>query len=86
MRRGRYPLLAFVATLGYSRASYVQFTVGEDSRTLCTCLREALVFFGGVPEHILFDNPKTVVIERDFYDEGQRSLTRDRNASRVAIR
>jgi len=77
VRRGRHPLLAFVATLGYSRASYVQFTVGEDTQTLCTCLREALVFFGGVPEHVLFDNPKTVVIERDFYGEGQHRYNRD---------
>jgi transposase len=77
VRRGRRPLLAFVATLGYSRASYVQLTVGEDTQTLCTCLREALVFFGGVPEHILFDNPKTVVIERDFYGEGQHRYNRE---------
>jgi transposase len=77
VRRGRRPLLAFVATLGYSRASYVQFTVGEDAQTLCTCLRDALVFFGGVPEHILFDNPRTVVIERDFYGEGQHRYNRE---------
>src|SRR6202034_3041244 len=61
----------------YSRASYVQFTVGEDTQTLCTCLREALVFFGGAPEHVLFDNPKTVVIERDFYGEGQHRYNRE---------
>ena len=53
VRRGRYPLLAFVATLGYSRASFVRFTVGEDAETLCSCLREALIFFGGVPAHVL---------------------------------
>jgi transposase len=77
VRRGRYPLLAFVATLGYSRVSYVQFTVGEDAQTLCGCLREALMFFGGTPEHVLFDNPKTIVIERDFYGEGQHRYNRD---------
>jgi transposase len=77
VRRGRRPLLAFVATLGYSRASYVQFTVGEDTQTLCTCLREALIFFGGVPEHILLDNPKTVVITRDFYGEGRHRFNRE---------
>src|SRR5580698_4359463 len=77
VRRGRRPLLAFVATLGYSRASYVQFTIGEDSQTLCACLREALMFFGGVPEHVLFDNPKTVVIERDFYGEGKHRYNRE---------
>ena len=32
VRRGRDPLLAFVATLGYSRASFVRFTTGEDAR------------------------------------------------------
>lgn len=77
VRRGRYPLLAFVATLGYSRASFVRFTVGEDTQTLCSCLRESLIYFGGVPEHVLLDNPKTVVIERDFYGEGQHRFNRE---------
>ena len=77
VRRGRYPLLAFVATLGYSRASFVRFTLGEDTQTLCTCLREALIYFGGVPAHVLLDNPKTVVIERDFYGEGQHRFNRE---------
>lgn len=70
VRRGRDPLLAFVATLGYSRASFVRFTAGEDSATLVACLREAFVFFGGVPQHVLFDNPRTVVLNRDAYGEG----------------
>jgi transposase len=77
VRRGRYPLLAFVATLGYSRASFVRFTLGEDTQTLCTCLREALIYFGGVPAHVLLDNPKSVVIERDFYGEGQHRFNRE---------
>ena len=70
VRRGREPLLAFVATLGYSRASFVRFTTNETAETLCACLREALVFFDGVPRHILFDNAKTVVSERDAYGDG----------------
>ncbi len=70
IRRGRDPLLAFVATLGYSRASFVRFTTAEDADTLCTCVREALIYFGGVPQHVLFDNAKTVVVERDAYGEG----------------
>jgi transposase len=70
VRRGRNPLLALVATLGYSRASFVKFTAGEDAATLCRCLREAFDYFGGVPEHVLFDNTKAVVIERDAYGEG----------------
>jgi len=77
VRRGRYPLLAFVATLGYSRASFVRFTVSEDAATLCASLREALFYFGGVPQHVLLDNPKTVVIERDAYGEGQHRFNRE---------
>lgn len=70
VRRGRDALLAFVATLGYSRASFVRFTTDETAATLGTCVREALVYFGGVPRHVLFDNAKTVVVERDAYGEG----------------
>ena len=70
VRRGRDPLLALVATMGYSRASFVKFTRGEDAATLCTGLREAFDYFGGVPEHVLFDNAKSVVIDRDAYGEG----------------
>jgi len=70
VRRGRDPLLALVATLGYSRATFVKFTTREDAATLCTCLREAFDYFGGVPEQLLFDNTKAVVIERDAYGEG----------------
>lgn len=70
VRRGREPLLAFVATLGYSRASWVRFTTSEDTETLVACLRDALVAFGGTPLHVLFDNAKSVVIERDAYGDG----------------
>jgi transposase len=71
VRRGRQPLLAFVATLGYSRASYVRFTSDETAATLCRCVREALIYFGGVPGHVLFDNASTIVVERDAYGEGR---------------
>jgi transposase len=77
VRKGRDPLLAFVATLGYSRSSFVRFTLGEDAQTLCACLRESMAYFGGVPQHVLFDNPKTVVIERDAYGVGEHRFHRD---------
>ncbi len=70
VRRGRDPLLALVVTMGYSRASFVKFTQAEDAATLCAGLREAFDYFGGVPEHVLFDNAKSVVIDRDAYGEG----------------
>jgi transposase len=77
VRRGRDRLLAFVATLGYSRASFVHFTQSEDAATLCRCLREALMFFGGVPAHVLLDNASTMVIERDAYGVGEHRFHRD---------
>jgi len=77
VRRGRNPLVALVATLGYSRATFVKFTTGEDAKTLCAGLREAFDYFGGVPEHVLFDNMKAVVIERDAYGEGNHRWNAD---------
>jgi transposase len=71
VRKGREPLVAFVATLGWSRASFVRFDRREDYATLAAGLRAAFDYFGGVPEHVLFDNPKTVVLERDVYGEGR---------------
>ena len=71
IRRGRQRLLAFVASLGYSRASFVRFTDGEDFGTLRACLWEAFAFLGGVPTEVLFDNAKTVVLERDVYGPGR---------------
>jgi transposase len=79
VRRGRDPLLALVATLGYSRMSYVAFGAREDATALCTGLREAFDYFGGVPEHVLFDNTKAVVIERDAYGAGRHRWNDEMN-------
>jgi transposase len=69
-RRGDVPLRAFTAALGYSRYSYVEFTANESGMTLVACLERALHYFGGVPMHVLCDNPKTIVIERNAYGDG----------------
>ena len=69
-RRGALPLRAFTAELGYSRYAYVEFTDNERGETLVACLERALHYFGGVPMHVLCDNPKTIVIERNAYGEG----------------
>lgn len=71
LRRGALRLSAFVATLGYSRASHVRFVTDERVGTVIQCLHGAFAAFGGVPRHVLFDNMKTVVIERDAYGPGQ---------------
>lgn len=73
-RRGPMPLRAFTAELGYSRYPYVEFADNERAETLIACLERALHWFGGVPLHVLCDNPKTIVIERDAYDEGKHKF------------
>lgn len=70
-RRGRDRLSAFVATLGYSRASYVAFVTDERLETLLDCHVHAFEAFGGVPRRVLYDNMKTVVLARDYYAEGR---------------
>ena len=70
-RKGGAPLHAFCATMGYSRASYVEFVSDMKVATLIGCHERAFAAFGGVPRKVLYDNMKTVVIERDVYGEGQ---------------
>jgi transposase len=70
IRRGRDPLKAFVATLGYSRATFVLFSAREDSQAWLTGLREAFAYFGGVPGEALFDNAGAIITQRDAYGQG----------------
>ena len=70
-RRGKQSLSAFVATLGFSRASFVEFVTNERLETLLACHSKAFEYFGGIPEEILYDNMKTVVIERNAYAHHQ---------------
>jgi transposase len=62
--RARRPLSAFVMTLSYSRALYVEFFFGQ---TLVNFLRghvRAFEHFGGVARTVLTDNLRSVVLER----------------------
>lgn len=70
-RKGRHPLYAFCATLGYSRASYVEFVTDMKVETLIDCHQKAFLSLGGVPRRILYDNMKTVVLERDVDGPGE---------------
>lgn len=67
MRNGKSPLHVFVAVLGFSRMLYIEFTNNMRYDTLEECHRNAFSFFGGVPREILYDNMKTVVLQRDAY-------------------
>jgi transposase len=70
-RKGADPLYAFCATLGYSRAAYVEFVGDMKAQTLIDCHEHAFAAFGGVPRRVLYDNMKTVVLERDAYGDGE---------------
>ena len=69
-RKGKNPLYAFCATLGFSRASFVEFVTDMKVETLIACHNHAFEYFGGVPRKVLYDNMKTVVLERDTTGEG----------------
>lgn len=65
---------AFVATLGYSRACYVTFFDNERAESWQQGLKQAFDFFGGVPQNVLCDNAKALIIKRDAYAEGKHQL------------
>jgi len=68
-RRGRQPLSAFVATLGWSRYSYVEFVTDERFETLERCHENTFAYFQGVPREVLYDNMRTVVHKRHAYGD-----------------
>ena len=63
--RRRRRLYAFVMTLGWSRVSYLEFTVSTDSAWWLRCHVHAFHYFGGVPRVVLHDNLKTAVLDRE---------------------
>lgn len=67
-------LSAFVATMGYSRASYVEYVDNEKVETLLACHQNAFNYFGGVPTECLYDNMKTVMIKRNAYGRVKHQL------------
>lgn len=56
---------AFIMILGSSRMKYVQFTKRCDLFSLQRCILDAFEYFEGVPETILTDNMKTVILGRE---------------------
>ncbi len=67
-------LSAFVATMGYSRASYVEYVTDEKVDTLISCHMNAFSYFGGIPQEGLYDNMKTVIIKRNAYGYGKHKF------------
>ena len=71
MKSGRAPIYAFVATMGYSRATYVEFAANQKYANVQRCHEHAFDYFSGVPKQVLYDNMKTVVIQRNAYGDGE---------------
>ena len=67
IRRGSNRLSVFVATLGWSRAAYVEFVADERVETLIEAHENAFLAFGGTPREVLYDNMRTVVLQRHGY-------------------
>ena len=54
-------IFVFVATLGFSRRCFVQAFTGERQSSWFAGIEGALQHFGGLPRHLLIDNPKSMV-------------------------
>jgi len=83
-RRGRDPLYAFTATLGYSRWRWVRFATNERAETLIACHHALFETLQGVPREILYDNAKTIVDKRDAFGEGYHAGIQGSSTSRSA--
>lgn len=57
-------LYCFVFVLGYSRATYIHFTIKQNLKTLEQCHIQAFEKIG-IPKTIVYDNMKTVVLSRE---------------------
>ena len=56
----------FVMILGYSRTVYAEITTSQSELVFLQCHIHAFNYFGGIPERILYDNTKTVIIKKSF--------------------
>lgn len=59
------PLSCFVLVLSWSRAMYARFALDQTLESFLRGHVEAFTALGGVPRQILYDNLKSVVLERE---------------------
>lgn len=57
-------LYVFLMVLGYSRQMYIEFVERCTMTTFLDCHQNAFRFLSGVPQEILYDNMKNVVVRR----------------------
>lgn len=61
---------ALVVVLGYSRLLWVRFFARQSMQVLFGGLESAFAYFGGVPQELLFDQMRAVVIGDDRLSKG----------------
>jgi transposase len=66
---GQERLSAFVFTLGHSRAMFADVTTDEQLPTLLRLHEAAFAELGGVPQEILYDNMRTVIL--GYHERGE---------------
>lgn len=62
----RIKIHIFVMTLGYSRRLFALADFDEKLPTFINCHEKAFDHFGGLPHELIYDNTKTVVLDRDY--------------------
>ena len=65
---------ALVMVLGYSRLLHVEFVLRQTALAVMLGMERAFAAFGGVPQHVLFDQLRSVIID-DRRPDGGRLLT-----------
>jgi transposase len=68
----RVKAFVFVATLGHSRRCHVRAFRHEKQESWFSGLESAFLAFGGVPEEVLMDNPRALVVR---HDAARRTVT-----------
>jgi transposase len=58
------PLSCFVMVLSWSRGTFARFTLDQTLESFLRCHVEAFEKLGGAPRAVLYDNLKSVVLER----------------------
>jgi transposase len=62
--KGERFLSCFVMVLAWSRATFARFTLDQTLESFVRCHVEGFAALGGVPRSVLYDNLKSVVLER----------------------
>lgn len=76
-RLGGRKLYCFVGVLGCSRHLYFEYVDSMKSATLIACHERMFAEFGGSTREVLYDNMKTVVLNRNAYGKAKHRFHDD---------